>query len=170
MRAFVQVMGVLAIAIGAGMFSFGSYLSPRDNLLDPNTLIQRHSSHYQDEHLLISAISCGWGIGLMILGTLMLVIPWINQLLKAQLTEIGENSTRTFATIFIWLSIALILTFGVLRLNWNGGTAMSVLLILIALICASATVCTAMVFGWKPWAPTRHSPVEPVTQPAVSNA
>jgi hypothetical protein len=107
---------------------------------------------YEDRDQLYAASATGGvGIGFMLLGTFGLVIPWINRLGSAMTGELGDNSARTISTVTIWLSIAMILTFGVFRLNWTGTAGLSVVLIIVALICSAATVTSAIVFGWKPW-------------------
>jgi hypothetical protein len=151
MRVFIQTVCVFAIAVGAGLLAFGSRLEPPINLRDPATFA-RSALTYEDRdwHVTASATS-GVGTGLLILGTLGLVIPWVNRIACAQIGELGENSARTFTSMAIWLSIAVILTCGVFRLNGTGAAAMSVILILVTLICAAATVSTAIAYGWKPW-------------------
>jgi hypothetical protein len=50
-------------------------------------------------------------------------------------------------TVGIWLSLAIILAFGVFRANWNGSAPMLVMLLIVFALCLAATVSTA--FIWK---------------------
>lgn len=96
----------------------------------------------------------------MILGILGLVVPWVNKLGSAMTSELGDNSARTIATIALWLSVATILTFGVFRAHWTGASGMSVLLMIVAVICLTASGATAMICGWKPWLRTARAASE----------
>jgi hypothetical protein len=107
---------------------------------------------YEDrDQLFTASVTGGVGIGFMLFGTLGLIIPWINRLGSAVTGDLGDNSARTISAITIWLSIAMILTFGVFRLNWTGASGLSVVLIIVALICSAATITSAIVYGWRPW-------------------
>jgi hypothetical protein len=92
-------------------------------------------------------------------------IPWINRIAFTQIGELSENSARTIAAVAIWLSVAMILTFGVFRLNWPGAGAgaVSVMMILVVVICTATSACTAIVYGWKPWTATNRIPSEKLT-------
>jgi hypothetical protein len=151
MRGFIQIVCVLAIAVGSGLIAFGSKLEPQLNVTDPATMSRILDSFEDRNQHLTASITSGVGTGFLILGVLGLVVPWVNKLGTAITSEIGDNSARTIATISVWLSVATILTFGVFRTHWTGASGMSVLLIIVALICATATVASAMIFGWKPW-------------------
>ena len=157
MRGFIQMVCVAVIAVGAGLLAFSNKLDPQFNLTDPTTLTRAAMSYEDRDQRLTASIAGGIGIGLMIFGTLGLVIPWVNKLGAGMTGELGDNSARTISTITIWLSIAMILTFGVFRLNWTGAAGLSVVLIVVALICSAATIASAIVFGWKPW--MRTSPI-----------
>ncbi len=157
MRGFIQIVCVIVIAVGAGLLAFSNKLEPQFNLADPTTLT-RSSISFEDRDLHFTAsVAGGVGIGFMILGSLGLVIPWADKLGAATTGELSDNSARTIATITIWLSIAMVLTFGVFRLNWTGGAALSVVLIVVAIICTAATITSAIVCGWKPWIRTSHN-------------
>lgn len=151
MRVFMQMVSVLAIAVGAGLLSFSNKLQPPFNPADPTTLTRASMSYEDRDQLFTASVTGGVGIGFMLLGTLGLVIPWINKVGSAMTGDLGDNSARTISAITIWLSIAMILTFGVFRLNWSGGSGLSVLLIIVTLMCSAATATSAIVFGWKPW-------------------
>lgn len=152
MRGFAQMVCVFVIAVGAGLLTFSSKLEPPFNLADPTTLAHHSSMSYEDrgQHLTAS-IAGGIGMGFMVLGLLGLVTPWVNKLGIALTGELGDNSARTIATITIWLSAAMILTFGVFRVNWTGGAGLTTVLFIVALICCAATVASAFACGWKPW-------------------
>ncbi len=151
MRGFIQMVCVLAIAVGAGLLGFSNKLQPPFNPADPATLTRGATSYEDRDQVFTASVTGGVGIGFMLLGTMGLVIPWINRLGSAVTGDLGDNSARTISTITIWLSIAMILTFGVFRLNWTGASGLSVVLIIVALFCSAATITSAIVFGWKPW-------------------
>jgi hypothetical protein len=62
----------------------------------------------------------------------------------------NEVTGRTIGTASIWIAVAVILTFGVFRMNWNGDLAMLFLLIIAVTLCAAAGISTAAIWGWKP--------------------
>jgi hypothetical protein len=76
-RAFIQGICVLAIALGAGLFGFGSYARPDAT----NMVIMQQFNRVEDTHLM-SAATTGAGIGFMTLGSLGLAVPWINFLVS----------------------------------------------------------------------------------------
>jgi hypothetical protein len=57
-----------------------------------------------------------------------------------------ETTARTVATVGIWLSVAIILAFGVFSRNWNGDTALFALVVIVVTVCAAATISTAFVW------------------------
>ena len=86
MRGFLQLVSVLVIALGVGLFAFGSYLEPRIDMSDPAKM-----SNYMQDYLRpgnsdreTSALTRGFGIGFMTLGVLGLAVPWVNVLLARQ--------------------------------------------------------------------------------------
>ena len=165
MRGFIQLVCVLAIAVSSGLIAFGSKLEPQLNLADPAT-VTRVLDSYRDRDLhMLASVTSGFGMGFMILGILGLIVPWINKLGTAITGELGDNSARTIATIALWLSLAMILTFGVFRTHWSGAAGMSVLLILVVVLCMAATATTAMICGWRPWVRTGKTS-DPDRQPA----
>ena len=151
MRGLIQGVCVLAIAVGSGLVAFSNKLEPQPNLLDPTAMAQIFDSYQSGREHFMAAVTSGIGMGFLILGTLGLVVPWVNTLGSAMTGELGDNSARTVAMIALWLSVAMILTFGVFRTHWTGGSGMSVLLILVVVICVAATITTAMICGWRPW-------------------
>src|SRR5262245_35274311 len=83
MRLLVQGVCVLAIALGAGLFSFGSYQSPRQDSTNPADLARYFDSRNYNERREASATR-GVGIGLMTLGVLGVAVPWVNALVFRQ--------------------------------------------------------------------------------------
>lgn len=157
---FSQFVFLVSIAAGTGLHTFGNHLAPPINLLDPNSMAQGIANFGEREQRITGSIASGVGMGSIVFGILGLVIPLVNKIGTARFSEINENSLRLFATTSIWFSLALILTFGVFRLNWSGVSAMAAVLLLIIIISTAATTSTAMVFGWKPWG-TGKSPLPP---------
>jgi hypothetical protein len=163
MKNIGQMIYVLAIALGGGLIAFGSKLEPQLNLTDPATVTRiLESYHDRDQHM-VASVTTGFGMGFMLLGILGLVVPWLNKLGTTFTGEIGDNSARMISTVALWLSVAVILTFGVFRMDWTGAAGMSVLLILVVFICVAATATTAMICGWRPWVRAAN-PADPFRQ------
>jgi quinol-cytochrome oxidoreductase complex cytochrome b subunit len=156
MREFIQMICVLWIAVGAGLLAFSSKLEPQFNLADPTTLTRASLSYEDRDQRLNASIAGGVGMGFMILGTLGFLLPWFNKIGATMTRELGDTTARTIATITIWLSVAMILTFGVFGVNWTGTTALCVVLMIVAIICTAATSTSAMICGWRPWIKTSH--------------
>jgi hypothetical protein len=75
-RGFIQVIAILAIAVGSGLFAFGRHLDPPTDSSNPAS-IQRAMS--VDEELLgVAAAACGLGVCLMTFGALAIAVPWMN--------------------------------------------------------------------------------------------
>ncbi|HUG93287.1 MAG TPA: hypothetical protein VML55_20770 [Planctomycetaceae bacterium] len=84
-----QIISVVAIAIGAGLFAYGSYLEPRLDLANPAETA-RHLAEYSSRAAHeIASVTRGVGIGFMTLGGLALLVPWINALV----VRIGGHSS-----------------------------------------------------------------------------
>ena len=62
-----------------------------------------------------------------------------------------DNTARMVGTVGIWLAVAVILTFGVFRTNWNGDSAMLGMVLSVAIICGAAAVSTTAVWGFPFW-------------------
>jgi hypothetical protein len=58
-----------------------------------------------------------------------------------------DNTARTIGTVGIWLSAAIIMAFGLCRMNWSGDSAQITFLLSIAIVCGAAVVSTR--FIWK---------------------
>jgi hypothetical protein len=78
MGKFLQIVCIGAIAVGAGFFAGGSYLEPTLNFANPAEFAQAFNNHQNSELRVIAAVLRGFGVGFMVLGTLMLVVPWLN--------------------------------------------------------------------------------------------
>ena len=151
MGGFIQGTSVLAIALGSGLVAFSNKMSPQLKNVDPAAMAQFFDNYTNRNDHFTASLTSGVGMGFLILGTLGLVVPWINRLGNSLTGELSETSARTMSTIALWLSVAVILTFGVFSNYWPGGSGLSVLLIIVALICGAASAATAMIFGWRPW-------------------
>jgi hypothetical protein len=81
-REFIQVIAVIAIALGAGLFAFGRHVDPP---LDPTNQAAIQRAMELDKELRIAA-SCATGIGVcfMTFGILSVLIPWANDALAAR--------------------------------------------------------------------------------------
>lgn len=77
-RELIQAVCVLAIALGAGLFGFGSYMRPdvEVNMNGPAAFVEQRQISESDWE--IAAICTGTGIGFITLGGLGLVVPWVN--------------------------------------------------------------------------------------------
>jgi len=76
-----QIAFVVAIALGAGLFAFGGYLEPSLDAISPVEMMRTVHDRVKSEEHYIASAARGLGIGLMTLGGLGLVVPWINMLL-----------------------------------------------------------------------------------------
>lgn len=73
MRGLSQFAAIIAIAVGAGLFQFGRSLDPV--LGSASIQAVMHSTGTHDHETASYAI--GWGVGFMTLGSLILIVPWI---------------------------------------------------------------------------------------------
>jgi hypothetical protein len=76
MHAIFQVVAVFAVALGAGLFAFGSYLDPRPDANNPAEIAKYFSR--DDNTRFEASVARGVGIGFMVLGGLGLAVPWVN--------------------------------------------------------------------------------------------
>jgi hypothetical protein len=58
-----------------------------------------------------------------------------------------DSTARAISTVGIWLAVAIILTFGVFRMNWGDIIATIFMAIIVLIICAAAGIATAAVWG-----------------------
>ena len=84
-----QIIWVVLIGLGAGLFAAGGYLEPLpDNAA--NAEVWRMQRIGKDEHIAATAMR-GFGTCFLTIGVLCLVVPWIN----AIVTRICRPSTAT---------------------------------------------------------------------------
>jgi hypothetical protein len=149
---FIQGISILAIAIGSGFTAFSSKLEPSLHSLDPAAVAQFMKTDWSSrENHFTASITSGVGMGFLLLGVLGLIVPWITRLGNSHTGGLSDISARTMSTITLWLSVAIILTFGVFSNHWTGGEGLSALLLIVVVLCLAATTATAMIFGWRPW-------------------
>ncbi len=77
-RKIGQAVCIFAIALGAGLFSFGGYLDPRVDVKDPSTIARQIDPYRASEEHFTASICRGVGVGFLTLGSLGLIVPWIN--------------------------------------------------------------------------------------------
>lgn len=87
------MVSVLGIAVGAGLLGFSNKLQPPFNPADPTTFARVAMSYEDREQIMIASVTSGIGIGFVLLGTLSLIVPWINRLASAVTGELSDNST-----------------------------------------------------------------------------
>ncbi len=76
-----QIAFVVAVALGAGLFAFGGYIEPPLIAMNPGDMVRLVQEGVRSEEHYIASGARGFGIGLMTLGGLGLVVPWITMLL-----------------------------------------------------------------------------------------
>jgi hypothetical protein len=86
-RGLIQVIAVIAIALGSGLFAFGRHLNPPTDSSNPAS-VQRAMT-VDEEIQGVSAASCGLGVSLMTFGVLALAVPWMN-------TYLDDRRNRSF--------------------------------------------------------------------------
>lgn len=79
MRNSAQILCVIAIGLGAGMFSVGHYLEPPLAGINPAELAQ-YQIRSEEVHITASVLR-GLGVCFLTTGILGIVIPWINVIL-----------------------------------------------------------------------------------------
>jgi len=75
-----QLAAVIAIAFGAGLYTFSHHLDPPINLTTPDNV--RFTVSDGDHRM--AAIAGGVGTGFIVFGVLGLAVPWINTWIRAQ--------------------------------------------------------------------------------------
>jgi len=151
MLSSIQVCCVMIIALGSGLLGFSSKFEPRINFTDSTTLSGFSVSNVSSSEHFIASATSGLGTGFLVLGLLGFILPWMNRLGAAVTPPVSATSARTIAVVAIWLSLAVILTFGVFNVHWNGAAALGAVLIIVAVTCAAAIIASALVCGWQPW-------------------
>lgn len=79
MRNLAQILCVIAIGLGAGMFSVGHYLEPPLPGINPAELAH-YWSRSEQVHITASVLR-GLGVCFLTTGILGIVVPWINVIL-----------------------------------------------------------------------------------------
>jgi len=95
LRYLIQAACVLAIALGAGLFAFGSYLDPQLDMSNPAQVV-RNLTHEDREMHVIASTACGVGVGFMTLGGLGLVVPWVNVLVQKQIGRLDSEAPSEY--------------------------------------------------------------------------
>jgi len=62
---------------------------------------------------------------------------------------------KTISTSAVWVSTAVLTTFGLFRMNFNGELGGVILLLIVVAVFAGATLGTIAI--WSPWLLTRHA-------------
>lgn len=150
MRGLMQIACVLGVAVGAGLLAFGNRLQP-SVLSDPVAAMHRLSDHEAVQLRTISAVTCGFGTGLVVLGGLGLLMPLAKRFGELDLGRIEEHASGTLATLGIWISASAMLVFGVLRQPWESVGAMYAMVSFAAVVCAAAAYATSVVCRCAPW-------------------
>jgi hypothetical protein len=90
-QGLIQLLCVLAIGIGAGLYAFADHLVPE---FDPqNPAIAAIGMHDRADYR-ISAVAAGLGVACMTCGALGLVIPWINAAIERRHDTRFDTSER----------------------------------------------------------------------------
>ena len=75
-----------------------------------------------------------------------------------------DNTARTIATVAIWAAVAIVLTFGAFRVNWDG-YGVVILLGCVVAVCTAAGYGTVAVWGQL----AKPAPEPPVTEPPAKS-
>jgi hypothetical protein len=78
-----QLAAIVAIAAGAGLFAFGRHLDPPLSAANPGAAMSASPRNHE-----AASLACGWGVAFMTLGGLCLAVPWINDCVKRQSTNV----------------------------------------------------------------------------------
>lgn len=85
-----QIIAIIAISIGAGLYAFSRHLDPPLSAANPGAIMSSHSGNHE-----VASAACGWGIAFISLGVLLLAVPWINQFVAMQsVKQPGSASTE----------------------------------------------------------------------------
>jgi hypothetical protein len=91
-REFIQLVSVIAIAFGAGLVAFARHLDPPLDMANP-AAIARSMDHNNKADRQVASMASGVGVAGITLGTLGLVIPWINLYMARQSERAGPQAT-----------------------------------------------------------------------------
>lgn len=92
MRRFAQAICILAIAIGSGSLSFGNYLEPHIDVKNPVDVARQWDPYRSSEQHFTASICRGVGVGFLTLGSLGLIVPWINIMVSKPRAQESSNS------------------------------------------------------------------------------
>lgn len=150
-KLYLQIACVVAIAVGGGLYVYGDVLDTKKVI---GTMTRATGDGQSDpawDHQYFAATMSGLGTCLTILGVLGLGAMWVRNVRATAPGDLGDNLSRTIATIALWFSVSAMFTYGVSRISWSQTPGMYVLLFVVAMICLTANASTAMIFGWRPW-------------------
>jgi hypothetical protein len=58
-----------------------------------------------------------------------------------------DNTAKMLGTVAIWSAVATSLIFGVFRMSWTGELSMLFMLLIVLIICVSASISTMAIWG-----------------------
>lgn len=92
MRGMLQIVCVVALALGAGLFATGRGLQPRQDLSEPLAAVLTTPREYEEQRA-AAATYRGCGVGFMVLGALGLAVPWLNSLVSRRSNPTSSPSS-----------------------------------------------------------------------------
>jgi len=72
-RSLTQLAAIVSITAGAGLYAYSQHLDPPPGAAAVATLTSTNSRDHEN-----AALACGWGVAFITLGSLALVVPWVN--------------------------------------------------------------------------------------------
>ena len=96
MRMILQIGCILAIALGVGLIVAGAVHTTADQPKDVGQAVrslQRSNSQVEEDRRMVTGFF-GFGSGFLTLGTLGLVIPWVNVLVHGRRTGVAQSPTN----------------------------------------------------------------------------
>lgn len=80
MRSLTQLAAIVSITAGAGLYAYSQHLDPPPGAAGAAAVATLTSTNSRDHEN--AALACGWGVAFITLGSLALVVPWVNIGLK----------------------------------------------------------------------------------------